>query len=63
MKLIINSLYGEQIKRNIEEKFARKSEYWMMSEYDEIVKVFWKRLLRSNLFFLTSFKHLVDTEQ
>ena len=29
------SLFGENIRKDIEEKFARKSEAWMMSEYDE----------------------------
>ena len=42
IKLILNSLYGEQIGKNIEEKFACKSDYWMMSEYDERVKDYWK---------------------
>ena len=37
----MNSLYWEQIRRDIQEKFAGKSEYWMMSEYDERVKDFW----------------------
>ena len=41
VKLLMNSLYGEQIRKDIEEKFACKSEYWMMSEYDERVKDFW----------------------
>ena len=30
------------IRRDIQEKFACKSEYWMMSEYDERVKDYWK---------------------
>ena len=38
----MNSLYGEQIGKDLEEKFACKSEYWMMSEYDERVKDHWK---------------------
>ena len=38
----MNSLYGEQIRKDIEEKFACKSEYWMMSEYDERVKDYWR---------------------
>ena len=45
--LLTNDLYGEQIRKDIEGKFARKSEYWMMSEYDERVKDFW-RLSHSN---------------
>ena len=42
VKLLMNSLYGENIRKDIEEKFACKSEAWMMSEYDERVKDFWK---------------------
>ena len=38
VKLLMNSLYGENIRKDIEEKFACKSEAWMMSEYDERVK-------------------------
>ena len=38
VKLLMNSLYGENIRRNNEENFACKSEYWMLSEYDERVK-------------------------
>ena len=42
VKLLMNSLYGEQIIKDIEEKFGCKSEAWMMSEYDERVKDYWK---------------------
>ena len=42
VKLLMNSLYGEIIRKDIEEKFARKSEVWMMTEYDERVKDYWK---------------------
>ena len=38
----MNSLYGEHIRKDIDEKLACKSEFWMMSEYDERVKDFWK---------------------
>ena len=38
----MNSLYGEQITKNIEEKFAWKAKYLMMSDYDERVKDYWK---------------------
>ena len=38
----MNSLYGENIRKDIEEKFTCKSEAWMMSEYDERVKDYWK---------------------
>ena len=42
VKLLMNSLYGENIRKDIDEKFACKSEAWMMSEYDERVKDYWK---------------------
>ena len=42
VKSLMNSLYGENIRKDIEEKFACKSEASMMSEYDERVKDFWK---------------------
>ena len=38
----MKSLYGENIAKDIEESFACKSEDWMMSEYDERVKDYWK---------------------
>ena len=31
----MNFLYGEQIRRNIEESYSCKSENWMLTEYDE----------------------------
>ena len=42
VKLLMNSLFGEQNRKDIEEKIACKSEYWMMSEYDEGVKDYWR---------------------
>ena len=35
VKLIMNSLYGEQIPRDIEESYQCKSEMRMMTDYDE----------------------------
>ena len=43
VKLLMSSLYGENIRKDIEEKFACKSEAWMMTEYDERVKDYWKK--------------------
>ena len=37
----MKSLYGETIRKEIEEKIACKSECWMMTEYDERVKEYW----------------------
>ena len=42
VKLLMNSLYGENIRKDIEEKFACKSEAWMMDNYDDRVKDYWK---------------------
>ena len=42
VKLLMNSLYGEKIRKDIEEKFACKSEAWIMSEFDERVTEYWK---------------------
>ena len=42
VKLIMNSLYGEQFRKDNEENFASKSEAWMMREHDERVKDYWK---------------------
>ena len=42
VKLLMNSIYGEQIRKDIEEKFSCKSEAWMMSEYVERVIDYWK---------------------
>ena len=42
VKLFMNSLYGERIRKIIEEKSACESENWMLSEYDERVKDYWR---------------------
>ena len=39
----MNSLCGERIRKDIDESFACKSEYWMLSEYDERAKICWKK--------------------
>ena len=36
-KLIMNSLYGEQIRKYTEVSYQCKSEMWIMTEYDERV--------------------------
>ena len=41
VKLLLNSLYGEPMGRDIE-NIACKSEYWMLSENDERVIDYWK---------------------
>ena len=42
VKFLMNSFYGENIRKDIEEKFACKSEMWMQTEYDERLKDYWK---------------------
>ena len=42
VKLLMKSVRGENIRKDIEEKFACKSEAWMMAEYDERVKDYWE---------------------
>ena len=37
VELNMNSLYGEQIRKGIEQSFLCKFEYWMMTEYNEKV--------------------------
>ena len=50
VKLLLNSLYGENIRKDIQEKIACKSGYWMQTEYDERVKGYWK--ISSNKYFV-----------
>ena len=42
VKLIMNSLYGVQIRRDINESYYCKSESWMKTEFDENVLDYWK---------------------
>ena len=41
VKLIMNSLYGVQIRRDISESYYCKSEFWMKTEFDENVLDYW----------------------
>ena len=43
VKLLMNSFYGENIRKDIEGNFSCKSEYWMLSENDERVNDYWKK--------------------
>ena len=47
VKLIMNSLYGEQIPKDIEESYQCKSETWMQTEYDERVLYYQKTNYRN----------------
>ena len=42
VKLIMNSLYGVQIRKDINKSYYCKSEYWMKTEFDEIILDYWK---------------------
>ena len=42
VKLIMNSIYGQTIRRDIEDEFCCKTENWMKTEYDERVKDYWR---------------------
>ena len=42
VKLIMNSLYGVQIRRDINESYYCKSGNWMKTEFDENVLDYWK---------------------
>ena len=39
---IMNTLYGAQIRKYINESYCCKSEHWMQTEYDENVSDYWK---------------------
>ena len=42
VKLIMNSLYGVQIRKDIDQTYKCKSQHWMETEYDENVLDYWK---------------------
>ena len=42
VKLVMNSLYGVQIRKDINESYHCKSETWMKTEFDENVLDYWK---------------------
>ena len=46
VKIIMNSLYGVQIRKDIDQFYKCKSEHWMRTEYDENVLDYWLRWLR-----------------
>ena len=47
VELIVNSLYGVQLRRDINESYYCISETWMNTEFDENVSDYW-RLPNSN---------------
>ena len=42
VKLIMNSLYGVQKRKDIDQSYKCKSQHWMETEYDENVLDYWK---------------------
>ena len=42
VKLIMNSLYGVQICKDIDQSYKCKPQHWMETEYDENVLDYWK---------------------
>ena len=42
VKLIMNSLYGVQIRKDIDQSYKCKSQHWMETEYDENVLDYWR---------------------
>ena len=42
VKLIMNSLYGVQIRKDVNESYYCKSENWTKTEFDENVLDYWK---------------------
>ena len=42
LKLIMNSLYGVQIPKDIDQSYKCKSQHWMETEYDGYVLDYWK---------------------
>ena len=42
VKLLLNSLYGIQVRRDIDQTYKCKSEHWMQTEHDDSVLDYWK---------------------
>ena len=42
VKLIMNSMYGVQIRKDIDQSYKCKSRHWMETEYDENALDYWK---------------------
>ena len=42
VKNSMNSLYGVQIRRDIDQSYTCESQHWMETEYDDNVLVFWR---------------------
>ena len=49
VKLVMNSLYGVQIRKDINDSKYCRSETWMKTEYDESVLDYWRLQNRKNV--------------
>ena len=61
VKLIMNSLYGQTIRKDIEEEFSCKTEHWMKTKFDDRVKDYWK-LANGNYIVKLSLDEGIDKE-
>ena len=59
--IIMNNLCGEQVHRDIEEKYACKLEYWMSSEDDERTKEYWRLPTRNYIVKLVEDERVEDS--
>ena len=41
VKLLMNSLYGVQMGRDIDQSYKCKSQHWIQTEYDDNVLDYW----------------------
>ena len=42
VKSVINSLYGVQIRKDINQYYKCKSQHWMETEYDDKILAYWR---------------------
>ena len=61
VKLIMNSLYGQTIRRDIEGELSCKTGHWMKTEFDDRVKDYWK-LANGNYIVKLSSEEGIDKE-
>ena len=61
VKLIMNSIYGKTIRKDIDEEYLCKSKHWMETEFDNRVKDYWK-LANGNYIVKLALDEGVDNE-
>ena len=62
IKLIMNSLYGAQIRKDLNESFCRIPEHWMKTKYDQSVMDHWKLPNRKYIVKLKKYDGLDDND-